>query len=45
MLVYVDIIVIGNDLRENERLQRYLVNEIETKELGKLKYFLGIKIT
>ena len=43
MLVYVDdIIVTRNDLEGIENLKKLLVFEI--KELGKLKYFLGIEV-
>ncbi|KAL6311485.1 hypothetical protein AAG906_025586 [Vitis piasezkii] len=45
LLVYVDdIIVIGNDLEEREALRCQLENEFEIKDLGKLKYFLGIEV-
>lgn len=45
LLVYVDdIIVTGNDEREKHELKLRLVKEFEIKELGKLKYFLGIEV-
>ncbi|KAF5468706.1 hypothetical protein F2P56_012842 [Juglans regia] len=45
LLVYVDdIIVIGNNEKEKEALKRCLVKEFEIKELGRLKYFLGIEV-
>lgn len=45
LLVYVDdIIVIRNDLEEREALRCQLANEFEIKDLGKLKYFLGIEV-
>ena len=45
LLVYVDdIVVIGDDLKENEELRKYLIEEFEIKELGMLKYFLSIKV-
>ena len=45
LLVYVDdIIVTGDDSTERERLKKGLVQEFEIKELGKLKYFLGIEV-
>ena len=41
LLVYVDnIIVIGNNTKRRE----CLVKEFEIKDLGKLKYFLGIEV-
>ena len=36
-------VVIGNDLDERKALQSYLSSEFEMKDLGHLKYFLGIK--
>ena len=45
LLVYVDdIILTGNDEEEKEVLKHKLVQEFEIKELGKLKYFLGIEV-
>ncbi|KAJ9705810.1 hypothetical protein PVL29_003762 [Vitis rotundifolia] len=45
-LVYVDdIIVTGNDEREKHELKQRLATKFEIKELGKLKYFLGIEVT
>ena len=45
LLVYVDdIIVTRNDLKEREALRCQLANEFEIKDLGKLKYFLGIEV-
>ena len=45
LLVYVDdIIVTGNDEREKHELKQRLTTEFEMKELGKLKYFLGIEV-
>ena len=45
LLVYVDdIMVTGNDEREKHELKQILVIEFEIKELGKLKYFLGIEV-
>jgi hypothetical protein len=43
LIVYVDdIIITGDDLVERDILRRRLSAEFEIKELGKLKYFLGI---
>ena len=45
LLVYVDdIIVTGNDPKEKEALWQCLAKEFEIKDLGKLKYFLGIEV-
>lgn len=45
LLVYVDdSIVISDDEARRERLKKCLVKEFEIQELGKLKYFLGIKV-
>ncbi|KAF5936407.1 hypothetical protein HYC85_027536 [Camellia sinensis] len=34
----------GDDVEEVPRLKEYLANEFEIKDLGKLKYFLGIEV-
>ncbi|KAK3009342.1 hypothetical protein RJ639_013424 [Escallonia herrerae] len=45
LIVYVDdIIVTRSDSDEKEALRKYLVKEFEIKDLGKLKYFLGIEV-
>lgn len=45
LLVYVDgMIVIGNDTREMQELKQQLLKEFDIKELGRLKYFLGIEV-
>ena len=45
LIVYVDdIIVTGNDEKKNNTLKRCLAKEFEIKDLGKLKYFLGIEV-
>ena len=45
LIVYVDDIVItGSDQDGIRKLKQYLFNHFQTKELGKLKYFLGIEI-
>ena len=45
LLVYVDdIIMIGNYEKERHNLRKWLMKEFEIKELGLLKYFLGIKV-
>jgi hypothetical protein len=45
LIVYVDDIVLtGNDDREIQNLQHDLANEFEIKDLGSLKYFLGIEV-
>ncbi|GJV60970.1 ribonuclease H-like domain-containing protein [Tanacetum coccineum] len=45
LLVYVDdIIIIGNNVSEIEKFKVYLKSKFMIKDLGKLKYFLGIEI-
>lgn len=45
LLVYVDdIVVTGNNEKEQHELRQKLVKEFEIKELGKLKYFLGFEV-
>lgn len=46
LIVYVDdMIVTGNDPEERKALQEYLSTEFELKDLGSLKYFLGIEVS
>ncbi|KAI5328449.1 hypothetical protein L3X38_027846 [Prunus dulcis] len=46
LIIYVDdMIVIGDDTAKIEELQKCLAFEFEIKELGSLKYFLGVKVT
>ncbi|RVW97054.1 Retrovirus-related Pol polyprotein from transposon RE1 [Vitis vinifera] len=45
LIVYVDDTVItGNDQEGIQRLKQHLFNHFQTKDLGKLKYFLGLEI-
>ncbi|XP_017191168.1 uncharacterized mitochondrial protein AtMg00810-like [Malus domestica] len=45
LIIYVDdMVVTGNDTEEMERLHVYLSTEFEMKDLGGLKYFLGIEV-
>ena len=45
MLVYVDdIILTGDDKREQQILSQCLAKEFEIKTLGRLKYFLRIEV-
>ncbi|GKD23982.1 ribonuclease H-like domain-containing protein, partial [Tanacetum coccineum] len=45
LLVYVDdIIIIGNNVSEIKKFKVYLKSKYMIKDLGKLKYFLGIEI-
>ena len=39
-----DMIITGNDTEEVAKLQKQLVAKFEMKSLGRLKYFLGIKM-
>ena len=44
LIVYVDdIMMIGDDSEELERLKKLLANEFEIKDLGELKYFLRME--
>lgn len=46
LIVYVDgIVVIGNDVETIKILKSQLVKDFEIKDLGPLKYFLGIEVT
>ena len=46
MIVYVDDIVItGNDDQEIVKLKMQLAKEFEVKDLGQLRYFLGIEVS
>ncbi|WKA05326.1 hypothetical protein VitviT2T_023300 [Vitis vinifera] len=46
LIVYVDdMVVTGNDPKERKALQNYLSKEFEMKDLGHLKYFLGIEVS
>ena len=45
LIVYVDdMVVTGNDVEGIQKLQMYLAKEFEMKDLGTLKYFLGIEV-
>ncbi|KAM2062109.1 hypothetical protein TB2_047101 [Malus domestica] len=45
LIIYVDdMIVTSDDTIEIEQLQGYLSSKFETKDLGSLKYFLGIEV-
>jgi hypothetical protein len=45
LLVYVDdIILAGNSLEEFDKIKRVMDNEFKIKDLGKLRYFLGIEV-
>jgi Reverse transcriptase (RNA-dependent DNA polymerase) len=45
LIIYVDdIIITGDDQDEIKRLQEQLYKEFEMKDLGRLKYFLGIEV-
>ncbi|WKA03136.1 hypothetical protein VitviT2T_021265 [Vitis vinifera] len=46
LIVYVDdMVVTRNDPEERNALQNYLSREFEMKDLGHLKYFLGIEVS
>ena len=45
LIVYVeDIVITGNDQNGIQRLKQHLFSHFQTKDLGKLKYFLGVEI-
>ena len=45
LIVYVDDIIITSDDKKGiDDLKRYLQNSFRTKDMGKLRYFLGIEI-
>ena len=45
LIIYVDdMVVTGDDVEEIKQLQKQLSSEFEMKDLGKLKYFLGIEV-
>ena len=45
LIVYVDdIILIGDNTREVERLKKVLATEFEVKDLGQMWYFLGMEV-
>jgi len=45
MVVYVDDIAItGNDQEKISQLKEHLFSHFQTKDLGKIKYFLGIEV-
>ena len=45
LVVYVnDIVITGSDQEGIQRLKQHLLNHFQTKDLGKLKYFLGLEI-
>lgn len=45
LIIYVDdMVVTGNDIEEINKLKNYLSSEFDMKDLGGLKYFLGIEV-
>ena len=45
LIVYVDdIIIIGNDQAGIQKLKQHSFSYFQTKDLGRVKYFLGIEV-
>nr|GEV36128.1 putative ribonuclease H-like domain-containing protein [Tanacetum cinerariifolium] len=45
LIIYIDdMIITGDDKEEITKLKKYLFTEFEMKDLGRLKYFLGIEV-
>ncbi|XP_070678056.1 uncharacterized mitochondrial protein AtMg00810-like [Malus domestica] len=45
LLIYVDdVILAGNNLEDIENMKLFLANQFKLKDLGQLKYFLGIEV-
>ena len=45
LIVYVDdIVIIGSDQDGIQNLKQHFFSHFQTKDLGKLKYFLGIEV-
>ena len=40
-----DIVITGNDQDDIRKLEQHFFSHFQTKDLGKLNYFLGIEIT
>ena len=40
-----DIIITGDNLAKLERLKNFVAKEFETKDLGTLRYFVGMEFT
>jgi hypothetical protein len=44
--VYIDdIIITGDDIDEIKHLNEHLAREFEVKDMGQLRYFLGIEVS
>lgn len=44
LIVYIDIILTGDNIVEMERLKKNLATEFEVKDLGQIRYFLRIRV-
>ena len=46
LIIYInDIIITGNDIEERIKVEQGLIKELAVKNLGRMKYFLGIEIS
>lgn len=45
LIVYINIILTGDNIVEMERLKKNLATEFEVKDLGQIRYFLRIRVT
>ena len=44
LIIYVDIVIIGSDMIDISSLKSFLHGHFHAKDLGTLKYFLGVEV-